>query len=180
LTTLGDTVDGFESLFPTVADQKQTLLSFAGTITENNYIEKIEYLLTNSDQFSSAIQTILKAQKFIKKNFSKVREFKRFIEEVSGELKKADRTDSTIQEAQEEFDRLYKQDMVKNFGSLQQQVQIVKDNYYRLIKNAAAGMSHEYQLLSGKVDAALRALKDYQAKLNVQNQKKLDELKRYC
>ena len=180
LTTLGDTVDGFESLFPTVADQKQTLLSYGGKVTESNYIEKVEYLLTNSDQFSSAIQTILKAQKFIKKNFSKVREFKRFIEEVVSELKKADRTDSTIKEAHEEFNRLYKQDMVKNFGSLQQQVQIVKDSYYKLIKNAAAGMSHEYQLLSGKIDAALRTLKGYPADLNVQNQRKLDELKCYC
>ena len=180
LTTLSDTVDGFESLFPTVADHKQTLLSYGGKVTENNYIEKVEYLLTNSDQFSSAIQTILKAQKFIKKNFSKVREFKRFIEEVVSELKKADRTDSTIKEAHEEFNRLYKQDMVKNFGSLQQQVQTVKDSYYKLIKNAAAGMSHEYQLLSGKIDAALRTLKGYPADLNVQNQRKLDELKRYC
>ncbi|MEI7589975.1 MAG: BREX system P-loop protein BrxC [Deltaproteobacteria bacterium] len=180
LTTLGDTVDGFESLFPTVADQKQTLLSFAGKVTESNYIEKVDYLLTNSDQFSTAIQTILKAQKFIKKNFSKVEVFKRFIGEVVSELKKADRTDNSIQEAHEEFSRLYKQDMVKNFGSLQQQVQIVKDTYYKLIKNAAAGMSHEYQLLCGKVDAALRTLKGYPAELNVQNQKKLDELKRYC
>ena len=180
LTTVGDTVDGFESLFPTVADQKQTLLSYGGKVTESNYIEKVEYLLTNSDQFSSAIQTILKAQKFIKKNFSKVREFKRFIEEVVSELKKADRTDNSIKEAHEEFNRLYKQDMVKNFGSLQQQVQIVKDSYYKLIKNAAAGMSHEYQLLSGKIDAALRTLKGYPADLNVQNQRKLDELKRYC
>jgi ASC-1-like (ASCH) protein len=180
LTTLGDTVDGFESLFPIVADQKQTLLRFSGKITESNYIEKVEYLLTNSEQFSNAIQTILKAQKFIKKNFSKVREFKRFIEEVVSELKKADRTDNSIQEAHEEFNRLYKQDMVKNFGGLQLQVQIVKDSYYKLIKNAAAGMSHEYQLISSKVDAAFRTLKAYPAELNLQNQKKLSELERYC
>jgi hypothetical protein len=180
LTTLDDTVDGFDSLIPTVADHKQTLLSFSGKITESNYIEKVEYLLTNKDQFSDAIQTILKVQKFIKKNFSNVRDFKRFIEEVVSELKKADRTDNTIHEAHEEFDRLYKQDMVKNFGNLQQQVQIVKDSYYKLIKTAAAGMSHEYQLLNGKVDAALRTVKGYPVELNVQNQKKLDELKRYC
>lgn len=180
LTTLGDTVDGFESLFLTVADQKQTLLSFAGKVTESNYIEKVEYLLTNRDQFSNAIQTILKAQKFIKKNFSKVSEFKRFIEEVVSELKKADRTDSSIQEAHDEFNCLYKQDMVKNFANLQQQVQTVKDCYFKLIKNAAAGMGYEYQILNGKVDAAFRTLKNYPAELNIQNQKKLDNLKRYC
>jgi hypothetical protein len=180
LTTLGDTVDGFESLFPMVADQKQSLLSYAGKVTESNYIEKVEFLLTNSNQFSSAIQTILKAQKFIKNNFSKVREFKRFIEQVVSELKKADRADSTILDAHEEFNRLYKEDMVKNFASLQQQTQIVKDSYYTLIKNAAAGMSHEYQVLNGKVDAAHRTLKNYPTELNVQNQKQLNELKRYC
>lgn len=172
--------DEFAELFPAVASQKEVLLSFGGKVTEGNYIEKVEYLLTNSDQFSRAIQTILKAQKFIKKNFSKVREFKRFIEEVVNELKKADRADSSIDEAHEEFNRLYKQDMVKSFGSLQQQVQIVKDSYYKLIKNAASGMSHEYQLISGKVDAALRTLKGYPAEPNVQNQRKLNELKRYC
>jgi len=180
LTTLGDTVGEFKSLFPTVADQNQTLLSYGGKVTESNYIEKVEYLLTNRVQFSSAIQTILMAQKFIKKNFFKVRDFKRFIEEVVSELKKADRADNSIKDAHDEFNRLYKQDMVNNFGSMQQQVQIVKDSYYTLIKNAAAGMSHQYQLLNGKVDAALRTLKGYPADLNVQNQIKLDELKRYC
>ncbi|MDO9537716.1 MAG: BREX system P-loop protein BrxC, partial [Thermoplasmata archaeon] len=180
LTTLGDTVEGFESLFPTVAGQKQTLLSFSGKITESNYIEKVEFLLTNSDLFRGSIQTILTAQKFIKKDFPRVREFKRFIEEVVSELKKADRKDVAIQGAYEEFIRLYKQDMVKNVGGLQQQGQIVKDEYYKLIKNAAAGMSHEYQLLSGKIDAAQRTLKGYPADLNASNQKKLDELKRYC
>ena len=70
--------------------------------------------------------------------------------------------------------------MVKNFGSLVQQVQIVKDSYYKLIKNASAGMSHEYQLISGKVDDALRLLKNYPVELNIQNDRKLDELKRYC
>ena len=146
LTTLNDTVEQFESLFPSVADQKQTLQAYAGKVTESNYIEKVEQLLANGNQFSSSIQTIIKAQKFIKKNFSKVRDFKRFIEEVSSELKKSDRTDSIIQDANEEFIRLYEQDMVKNFGGLQQQVQVVKDSYYKLIKNAAAGMSHQQQL----------------------------------
>lgn len=180
LTTLNETISGFDSLFPAVANHKQTLLSYAGKVTESNYIEKIEYLLNNSDEFSGAIQNILKTQSFLKRNFSKVREFKRFIEEVTTELKKADRTDNRILEAHDEFSLLYKQDMVKNFSNLQQQVQIVKDNYYKLLKHAAAGMSHEYQLLDGKVDAALRTLKGYQAELNVQNQKGLDELKRYC
>ena len=181
ITSLNDTVEQFEILFPRVANLKQVLQGYAGKVTESNYIEKVEYLLNNGDDFNGAIQAILKAQKFIKKNFPKVKEFKRFIEDVRNELTKSDRTDSNIEEAHEEFDRLFKQDMVKNFGNLQQQVQIVKDAYYKLVKAAASGMSHEYQLLSGKIDAAIRDLKDnYPAKSNALNLQKLETLKSYA
>ena len=181
LTILNDTVDDFDSLFPNVAAQKGTLQGYIGKVTESNYIEKVEHLLDTRDAFSSSIQTILKAQKFIKKNFSKVKDFKRFIEEVSAELKKADRPDESIREAHENFLIFYEQDMVRNFAQLQQQAQLIKDSYFNLLKNAASGMTHEYQLLQGKVDGALRDLKkNYPAELNTNNLKKLDDLKRYC
>ncbi|MBC8551961.1 MAG: BREX system P-loop protein BrxC [Candidatus Brocadiales bacterium] len=180
LTTLKETVDHFDSLFPNVAEQKKVLQEYAGKVTENNFIEKVEYLLSTADQFRASIQTILKAQKFIKKNFPKAKEFKRFIEDVAVELKKADRTDNSIRDAHDEFIRLYEQDMVKNFAHLQQHAQAVKDGYYTLIKNAAAGMTHQYQLLAGKVDAALRDLKqNYPLDLNQDSLRKLEELKRY-
>lgn len=181
LSALNDMVDDFESLFPNVAEQKTILQEYAGKVTESNYIEKVERLLTSKDSYVASIQSIIKAQKFIKKNFAKVKDFKRFIEDVSAELKKADQTDGNTRDAYDEFTRLYKQDMVKNFAQLQQQAQLVKDRYYKLLKNAASGMAHEYQLLQGKVDAAIRDLnKNYPAELNIQNQKKLESLKKYC
>jgi hypothetical protein len=181
LSTLNETVENFEFLFPQVATQKTALLEYSSKVTESNYLDKVKYLLDNSDEFTSSIQTIIKAQKFIKKNFITVKDHKRFIEAVIAELKKADRTDNNIQEAHDEFQRLYQQDMVKNFAQLQQQAQAVKDTYFKLLKNAASGMAHEYQILQGKVDAAQRDLKQhYPADLNGQNQKKLDDLKRYC
>jgi len=181
LTTLKASIDDFDSFFPIVAAQKTRLQEYSGKITENNYIEKVEYLLTTEDSFKSSIQTILKSQKFIKKNFSKVRDFKNFIEQVTVELKKADRSDDSIHDAKEEFMRLYKQDMVKNFAQLQQQAQDVKDSYFKLIKTAASGMTHEYQVIQGKVDGAIHDLKkNYPAESNEHNQKRLDELKQYC
>ncbi len=181
LTTLNDTVENFDALFPKVAEQKTTLLDYSSKVTENNYLEKVGNLLNSADTFTSAIEAILKAQKFIKINFSAVKGYKRFIEEVIVELKKADRPDDTIQDAHGEFLRLYKQDMVKNFAQLQQQAQLVKDSYFKLLKNAASGMSHEYQVIQGKVEGANHNLKqNYPAELNVQNQKKLDNLKQYC
>lgn len=180
LTTLKDTVDHFERLFPKVAEQKQTLAGFAGKVTENNYIDKVEYLLENQDQFSGAIQTILKTQKFIKKNFSKARAFKAFVEAVEAELEKADRKDIKVSDAHEEFQRLYKEDMVKNFGALREQVQIVKDGYFKLMKNAASAMNQAYEWLNAKVDAAMKELETYPAELNMSQSRNLNKLKRYC
>jgi len=180
ITNLSNTVQDFDALFSKVADLKQALQGYTGQVTESNYIEKVEFLLNNSDTFNDAIQAILKAQKFIKKNFPKAKEFKRFIGDVRSELVKADSSDSNIEEAYEEFNRLFKQDMVKNFGNLQQQVQVVKDAYYKRVKTASAGMNHEYQILNGKIDAALRELKSYPVTSNQQNQQKLDALKAYA
>jgi hypothetical protein len=180
LTGLNNSVADFERIFPATAEQKAVLLNYSGKVTENNYIDKVEQLLATEDDFKTAIQTILKTQKFIKKNFEVVKDLKRFIESVVAELKKAGQTDNSIQEANDEFLRLYSQDMVKNFAQLQQQAQAVKDGYFKLLKTAASGMSHEYQLLNGKVDAAIRTLKNYPADLNAVNARKLEELKRYC
>lgn len=180
ISELENTVNQFGSLFPIVAQQRTVLQGFTGKMTENNYIERAEYFLTNSEQFSEAIQTIEKAQKFIKKNFSKVQEFKRFVEDVTNELKKANRSEVLIVDATEEFNRLYNQNMVKNFGNMQEQVQIIKDSYYKMMKKAGATMTLEYQILKGKVDAAIKSLQSYPAELNQSNQKKLNELQQYC
>ncbi|OQY41116.1 MAG: hypothetical protein B6229_00020 [Spirochaetaceae bacterium 4572_7] len=172
--------EDFETFFPIVSAKKEVLLGFGGKVTESNYIEKVEHLLINSTQFTEAIQTVIKAQKFIKKKFTNVKEFKNYIESVSSELKKADKENNSIIDAQDEFFRLYKLDMVKNFGAIQQQVQIVKDEYRKLILNAASGMSHEYKILAGKIDAVQRTLKQYPEDLNRVHQKKLNDLSIYC
>ena len=96
-------------------------------------------------------------------------------------MKKADRVDINSQDANDEFLSLYKLDMVQNFALLQQQAQFVKDSYFTLIKNAASGMTHEYQLFQGKVDGVIKKLKqNYPSELNIQNKKKLGALKQYC
>ena len=180
LQSLNGTVDQFETQFSTVAAQKTVLLNYSSKVTESNYLEKVGYLLANEDDFKAAIQLITKAQKFIKKNFITVKDHKRFIESVIAELKKAERTDQHIDDAYAEFMRLYQQDMIKNFAQLQQQAQEVRDSYFKFMKNAASGMSHKYQVLENKVDAAIHQLKLYPADLNSLNQNKLNELKQYC
>lgn len=180
ISTLDGTVENFNTLFSDVAGQKNILQDYTGKVTESNYIEKVEHLLLTHEQFKSSIQSVLKAQKFIKKNFDNVKDFRRFIEEVSAELQKADRTDNNIRNAHDEFVRLYGQNMVKNVAQLKEQAQIVKDSYFTLIKNAAEGMSHQYKMLDNEIDAAMRDLsQNYPPEPNRNNLKKLEVLKRY-
>lgn len=179
LTTLKNTHKNFESMFPTVADQKSVLTSFTGKTNESNYIEKVQNLLRNKDGFSSAILTIINAEKFIKKKFTKVQIWNEFINGVKNELVKSNQTNNTFDTAKEEFLKLYALDMVKNYNTLLEQVQIVKDTYFNLIKNAASGMSYKYQELNGKIDVVLKELDEYPANLNIANKLKLHDLKSY-
>jgi hypothetical protein len=181
LTTLGETVDQFEALFPKVAAQKTSLQEYSGKVTEANYIEKVEKLLGTVDRFRSSIETILKAQKFVKKDYDRIKEYKRFITSVDAELKKANQPDLAIEDAGKEINRLYTQDMVANFTQLQQQSQIVKDRYFKLLKNASSAMTNLYQLLETKVTTALKDLRsNYPADINQHNLSKLENLKQYC
>jgi len=181
LATLGETVDHFETLFPKVAAQKTKLQEYTGKVTEANYIEKVEKLLATADRFRSSIETILKAQKFVKKDYDRIKEYQRFINAVDAELKKANQSDLAIEDAGKEFKRLYTQDMVANFTQLQQQSQIVKDRYFKLLKNAASAMTNLYQMLEAKVAAALKDLRaNYPADLNQHNLSKLENLQQYC
>jgi hypothetical protein len=181
VTHLNETVPKFDTLFPNVAAQKNVLQAYTGKLTESNYIDKAVQFIDTGDQFKAAIQTIVKARKFIKKNFEKARDFKRFIESIQNELKKADREDDTIQEAAESFIQLYQKDMVKHFSQLQQEVQTVKDAYFLMLKTAAAGMSHQYQILEGKVAAAIKDLhQNYPVDLNARYLQKLENLDKYC
>ncbi|MCJ8311755.1 MAG: BREX system P-loop protein BrxC [Saccharospirillaceae bacterium] len=181
ISTLNSSVNSFETLFSNVAQQKDSLLDFSSKVTENNYIDKIEYLLINADIYKAAIQTILKAQKFIKKNYAKVNDFKAFAESVKSELVKANITDDAINTTSEELLSLYKQDMVKNFAAIQQQAQKIKDSYYRLVKSAAQELTTQCDALLIKVNEANSLLTtNYPKELNTNNINQLNTIKKYC
>ena len=180
LSTMKDTVENFESTFSSVAEKKTTLQNYSSKTTEANYIEKAEEFLYAKSEFIEAINAIVKAQRFIKRNFPKVKEYKNFISEVVSELNKAEKMSDVISEAQEDFNTLYKKDLVKNFSSLQDLAQNVKDEYYNLMKFEVDTMSRSYEALKSKVTKAQSELATYPAELNTINIKKLQEILRYC
>jgi len=180
LGTMKDTVPDFERVFATVAEQKKVLQNFSSLTTEVNYIDKAVSFLENKESFTKAIKRILKAQKFIKKNFVKVKEFKHFTQEVVAELAKADKSNDAIAEAEEEFNTLYQQDLVSNFAKLQELAQTVKDAYFKLMQSDVAIMTASYTALQAKVTKAQEELSAYPPELNTYNAQKLQELHKYC
>ena len=180
LGTMKEMVPNFESVFESVANQKAILQNYSSLTTEANYIDKAEEFLYSKKQFIDAINAIVKAQKFIKKNFLKVKEYKNFVSEVVSELSKADKTCNNITEAEEEFNTLYKTDLVANFGKLQELAQSIKDEYYQLMKSDVAIMTRSYETLQAQVGKAQDELNSYPVELNRLNAQKLQELSRYC
>ena len=180
LGTMKDTISDFEKLFLNVANQKTILQNYSLKCTEANYIDKIQDFLNTKDQFIGAVESIVKAQKFIKKNFNKVKEYHRFASQVVTELNKADKNNNEITDNYSEFNDLYSKDIVSNITKLEQLAQTIKDAYFKLMKDSAAVMTSNYQSLKSKVDIAFSALKKYPLELNVQNEKKLQDLKLYA
>ncbi len=180
ISTLTESVENFEQLFPKVLNQKTILQNYSSKTTENNYIDKVNYLLSHQDEFTEAIQHIQKAQRFIKSNFEKVKSYQQFIQAVIAELAKAEKSVPEINEESEEFERLFRQDMVKNFSKLQEITQTVKDAYFKAMKNAAQVMTERYSSLLSQIESAFYELKNCPEDLNRQQSEKLSSLKTYC
>lgn len=181
IKSLQNTINNFDSLFSIVLKQQTILQGFTGTVTENNYYDKVMDLINNSDDFTLAIKKIIQTQKFIKVKYPKIKKYKLFIEDVEKELKKETINDDEIKNAHEEFNRLSNADMVKNYGRLNDQFTIVKDLYFKRIKIEALGMTDEYKKLNGKIEGAITDLKNnYPSAPNEKILKKLNELSNYC
>ena len=177
--TLKSSIADFEKLFTSTAEQKQLFQEYTSKTTESNYIEKATQFLENIENFNSAINQVIKTQKFIKNNFSKMKEFKEFLTLLENELTKCHKQNSKITQNREEFELLYKADIVKNHAKLTQLTQESKDEYFKLLKNSVEIMTHNYSELSRKLESAQNELSTYPAEPNTQNQNKLNSLQNY-
>ena len=181
ISAMQSTVDRFDNLFSQVASLKLILQAHTLKTQESNYIEKVEQFLAQKEEFSDAISKILKAQKFIKNNFDIVKGFRRFFHDVESELKKANRTNIKIDDNKEEFDKLFNENMVKNFAQLQQLAINTKDEYFKMMKDSSELMSTSYSSLLKEIKEAISDLNtNYPQELNTLNLSKLNSLKSYC
>ena len=181
ISGMQNSVEKFDVLFSDVLKQKEVLQPFTSKTSEINYLDKVALFLSTKESFSEAISKILKAQKFIKTNLDVVKGYRRFFYDIKSELQKASRKNLKIEEAIEEFDSLFNQNMVKNFQKLQQLAGSVKDEYFTMMKNSFDTMNTLYAVLLSNVKTAINELNEnYPQELNTLNASKLSTLKSYC
>lgn len=156
----------FDALFSNLENSKDQLGNFTGAVSEANYIDKAESYLTQTDLYAKAVKEIVDAEKFIRNNLDKIRQWKAFADGVTDELTKAAKSDATITALVATFNSLYKGEVVKNFKSLQDTVQKIKDAYYLLMQDAATDMAAKYSTLQKDADALLKEIATLPVGLN--------------
>lgn len=156
----------FDALFSNLENSKDHLVNFTGAVSEANYFDKAESYLTQTDLYAKAVKEIVDAEKFIRNNLDKIRQWKAFADGVTDELTKAAKSDATITALVATFNSLYKGEVVKNFKSLQDTVQKIKDAYYLLMQAAATDMAAKYSILQKDANALLKEIASLPAGLN--------------
>lgn len=156
----------FDTLFPDIETQKEILSGYTGTVNESNYIEKAENFISTKDSFNKAFQEIEKVEKFTGNSLPKLIQYKLFVNGVVDELKKAAKADYAISQLATEFNKLYGQDLVRNFAAIQQTTQKVKDEYHKLFQGAASEMAKKYSQLKADAELLLEEIKKLPHGLN--------------
>lgn len=170
----------FDKLFPLLDAQKDYLEQFTAAISESNYIDKAIEFLEAKDEFLGAVESILKVEKFITTNLPKAKEWKGFVVAVNDELSKAAKPNDTIVALSKDFDTNYASDIVKNYGTLQQTVQKIKDEYHKLFAEAMQTTSEKYTAIKASVESLITEINSLPTGLNNNASSKATSLLQYA
>lgn len=170
----------FDTLFSNLEISKDQLSAFTGAVSEANYIDKAENYLANTKVYSDAVNDIEKAEKFIRNNLEKLRQWKSFADGVSDELSKAAKSDPAITSLVSTFNSLVKGEVVKNFKQLQDTVQKIKDAYFKLMQTAATDMAAKYTLLKKDAGDLHKEIAKLPAGLNDEANQKVENILQYA
>lgn len=170
----------FDALFSNLENSKDQLGNFTGAVSEANYIDKAESYLTQTDMYAKAVKEIVDAEKFIRNNLDKIRQWKAFADGVSDELTKAAKVDANITTLVATFNSLYKREVVKNFKSLQDTIQKIKDAYFLLMQVAATNMAAKYSIIQKDVGALLKEIATLPAGLNDEANARANNILQYA
>lgn len=170
----------FDTLFGNLDTSQTQLGTYTGAVSEANYIDKAEDYLSRSTIFADAIHAINTAEKFIRNNLEKVRNWRMFADAVVDELNKAATHDKSITQLHATFSELYGQDVVKNFKSLQETIQKIKDAYFKLMQDAAKKMATDYLVLKNRAEGIIQKIHSLPAGLNDDAKQKAERILQYA
>jgi len=170
----------FNTLFADLEIQKDILSTFTGAVSEANYIEKAENFLLNKDDYNKAINEIGSVEKFIRNNLPKLLDWKSFVTGVKDELTKSAKLNETLSEFINSFIPLYGNGVVKNFTSLQNLAQKIKDEYFSLMSLAAKNMSSKYIELKSDAENLLKEISTLPKGLNEEALTKVNSILYYA
>jgi hypothetical protein len=170
----------FDTLFRNLEICKDQLGTFTGPVSEANYIDKAENYLTQTVIYANAIQEIEKAEKFIRNNLEKLRQWKTFADSVTDELNKSAKQDATISTLITTFNSLYQGEVVKNFKTLQETIQKIKDAYFQLMQTAATDMAAKYFQLQKDAESLVKEIASLPAGLNDEANNKANNILQYA
>lgn len=156
----------FNMLFSEIDPHNEIISSFTGVVNEANYIEKAENFLNNKDAYNNAVKAIENIEKFIRNNLPKFLKWKLFASGVCDELTKSAKTNNVITQLSLEFDHLYCKEVVKNFASIEQTAQKIRDEYFEMMKNAAKNMADKYTQLKTDAEKLIEEINTFPAGLN--------------
>ncbi len=174
------TVPDFQSVFKGLDESKGLLQDYTANVTEGNYLSKAEEYLASKVEYATAIQRIVKAEKFIEKNLAKVNQYKRFAAQVKRELENAALPSVSFEKAHQAFLEAWDVDVVGKFGPLQDLAQKIKDEYFVLITKANADMSTAYTPIVADSEALIAKIGTLPAGLNGDNLRKADAVLAYA
>lgn len=170
----------FDTLFVDAERHKEFLSGFTGTLTDVNYIDRAEQYLKEKDAYALAVQSIDRVEKFIRTNLPKLMEWKEFVHGVKDELKKAAINNVVIDQFTVEFDGHFKENVVKTFPVIQQIVQKIKDEYFRLMQEAAGKMSGSYTKLKEDAESVLREIALLPEGVNAKSEYEVNSIFQYA
>lgn len=158
VTTLRNSEKEFDKLFPQSDENASYLSGFTGAVSEANYIDKAVEFLAAKEGFLKALQEIEKVEKFIRNNLPRVKEWKSFVNAVQDELTKATKSNATIQQLKADFESHLNSDVIKNFVSLQQSAQKIKDEYHQLFSAAMKDCAAKYTEIESMVSDLIKEI----------------------
>lgn len=178
--TLTNSEKEFNKLFPNAGSDKDFLSEFTGPVSEANYIDKATDFLSKKEAFLDVVTRTLAIEKFIRNKLPNVKQWKQFADAVMDELKKAAKSDDTIQSLVEEFNNDYANNIVEKYGSLQQIAQQIKDRYHTLFSDAMQECATKYTALEKMAQELIDEIATLPAGINDAAKTKAENLKQYA